>query len=139
MAEKVVPKTVASGLTALIGVGIIVIGARFLRNPAAGAAGFGVPVPLRGNADAYLAAKGVRDIATGLVTLVLLALGDRRALGWMSLAAAVIPASDAVIVLRRKGSPAVAYGVHGATAAVVLANAYLLLRKDAERSPSPHR
>jgi hypothetical protein len=112
---------VASGLTALIGAGIIVVGARFLWDARAGAKGYGVPASPCEEGNAYLAAKGVRDIATGLIALALLALGDRRALGWVSLAAAIIPASDAAIVLKHKGSPAVAFGVHWATAAAVLA------------------
>lgn len=122
----------ASGLTAAIGVGIILIGVRFLRDPEAGAKGFGIPAQPRRDGNAYLAAKGVRDIATGLIVLVLLALGQRRALGWVSLTATLIPASDAAIVLRHKGSPAIAYGVHGATAAVTLINGLLLLREKSE-------
>ena len=43
------------------------------------------------------------------------------------LAATLIPAADAVIVLARHGSKATAYGVHGATAALMLATTGLLL------------
>lgn len=131
--ETTMLKNVASGLSALIGLSIIFIGARFLKNPEAGAAGFGVPASPCGNGGAYLAVKGIRDIATGLIALLLLALGYRRALGWVSLAAATIPLGDAIIVLRHKGSPAIAFGVHGATAAVVLLNGWLLLNEDDER------
>ncbi len=134
LARKIRSSDIASGLTALIGAGIIFVGARFLWNPRAGAEGYGVPARPCEEDSAYLAAKGVRDIATGLIALTLLALGDRRALGWVSLAAAIIPAGDAAIVLKHNGSPAIAYGVHGATAAAVLANAFLLLKEDAQHS-----
>ena len=43
------------------------------------------------------------------------------------LAATLIPIGDSVIVIRHHGSKATAYGVHGATAAVMLATAGLLL------------
>jgi hypothetical protein len=47
--------------------------------------------------------------------------------GWWILAMAVIPIGDAAIVLRRGRSKLIAYGVHGATAALMLAVAGLLL------------
>ena len=43
------------------------------------------------------------------------------------LAATLIPIGDPVIVIRHHGSKATAYGVHGATAAFILATACLLL------------
>lgn len=124
-----VMRRIAGGLAALIGVGIIAIGARFLVDAEAAAAGFGVPSTGR----PYLAVKGVRDIGSGLFVLVLLALGQRRALAWVLVAAAVIPAGDAAIVIAHDGPPAVAYGVHGVTAVVLVAVAGLLLR--VERLP----
>lgn len=48
-------------------------------------------------------------------------------LGWLLLAATLIPAADSVIVLAHHGSKATAYGVHGATAALMLATCGLLL------------
>lgn len=47
--------------------------------------------------------------------------------GWFMLAATGIPIGDALIVLRSKGPKAAAYGVHGATAVVMLAITMLLL------------
>ena len=47
-------------------------------------------------------------------------------LGWFELAASTIPIGDAMIVLRSNGPKAAAYGVHGATAVVLLAAAALL-------------
>jgi hypothetical protein len=122
-----IPARLPEGLAALLGVAIIGIGARFLIAPAAGAAGFGVAAPAAGPAGAYLAVKGVRDIASGLVVLALLATGPRRAVGAALLALTVVPLGDAAIVLRHGGSRATAYGVHGATAAVLVAVGLLLL------------
>ena len=47
-------------------------------------------------------------------------------LGWFELAASIIPIGDAIIVLRRGGPKATAYGVHATTAAVLLTTAALL-------------
>ena len=58
---------------------------------------------------------------------ILIATCQSRLLGWLILAATLIPAADSVIVIRHHGSKATAYGVHGATAAVMLATAGLLL------------
>ena len=56
------------GLSGLLGAGIIVIGARFLVAPRAAAAAYGITTEQDGPAsDPYLAAKGVRDIASGVV------------------------------------------------------------------------
>jgi len=43
------------------------------------------------------------------------------------LAATLIPIADSVIVLAHHGSKATAYGIHGATAALMLATCGLLL------------
>ena len=118
----------AYGLSALIGAGIIVIGARFLLAPRAAAAGYGLPAaPEAEPVGAYLAVKGVRDITSGLFVFILIAARNPRVLGRLMLAATLIPVADSVIVIRHHGSKATAYGVHGATAAVMLATAGLLL------------
>jgi hypothetical protein len=79
------------GLSGLLGLGIIFIGARFLLAPRAASASFGIAVgPGSGSADPYLSVKGVRDIASGLVVFILLAAGESRLLGGFMLAASVI-------------------------------------------------
>ena len=118
----------AYGLSALVSAGIIVIGARFLLAPRAAAAGYGLPAaPEPGSAGPYPAIKGVRDITSGLFVVILIAARQPRLLGWLMLAATLIPIADSVIVIRHHGSKATAYGVHGATAAFMLATAGLLL------------
>ena len=116
------------GLSGLLGAGIIVIGARFLAAPQAAAAAYGITTERDGPAsDPYLAAKGVRDIASGIVVFVLFAAGKPHILGRYLVAASIIPIGDGTNVLRHNGPKATAYGVHGTTAAVMLATAALLL------------
>ena len=107
---------------------IIGIGTRFLLAPRAAAAGFGIAIGRDGGCttNPYLFVKGVRDIASGLVVFILLAAGNPGLLGGFLLAASIIPVGDAIIVLRGNGPKATAYGVHAATAAVMLAAAAFL-------------
>jgi Domain of unknown function (DUF4267) len=115
------------GLSGLLGAGIIVIGARFLVAPRAAAAAYGITSEKGSASDPYLAVKGVRDIASGVVAFVLLAAGKPHALGRYLVAASIIPIGDAIIVLRGKGPKATAYGVHGTTAVAMLGTGALLL------------
>jgi hypothetical protein len=125
--------TLASIVSGVIGVGIIFLGARFLVAPQTAAAGYGVPVepaaeltPARGPYP-WLSVKGVRDIASGIFLLLLLANGAPHQLGAFMAAASLIPIGDAAIVLRSGGTRAAAFGIHGVTAAVMLAASAALL------------
>ncbi|MFB6559375.1 DUF4267 domain-containing protein [Streptomyces sp. NPDC056400] len=108
---------------------ILYVGLSYLLAPQATAADFGLPTWPQHDGAAFLAVKGVRDVATGLVVLALLLTGQRRALGWAMAAIAFVPAGDMVIVLAGGGPAAQAYGVHGATALAVALTAGLLLRE----------
>ncbi|MEV1072878.1 DUF4267 domain-containing protein [Micromonospora parva] len=120
--------TIATVLAGLIGAGIIVIGVRAFWAPQA-AVGFGIPgTPTEDRSfQAWLTVKAVRDIASGLFVFILLAGATPELLGWFMLAAAGIPAGDALIVWRSNGPKAIVFGVHGATAVVMLAVSVLLL------------
>jgi hypothetical protein len=116
--------TTAYVLAGLIAAGIIVVGARFIVAPRVAAAGYGV----RADPDQpYLRVKGVRDIASGLFVIILLAAGATHLLGWVMLVATIIPLADTAIVLGDGGSRSTAFGVHGLTAAVMLVTSALLL------------
>jgi len=130
-------KRLADGVIALVGVGIILIGARFLLDPDGSASGFGIPSWPHGEAAGYLDVKGLRDIVSGLVVLALLATGQRRALGWALLLEAVTPTGDMLIVLSHGGPGAAAFGIHGATAALVATLGVLTLRST--RGPAHSR
>ncbi len=120
--------TIGYVLAGLLAAAIIFIGARFLIAPRIAAAGYGVLPDLdQPGAVAYLSVKGVRDIAAGLVVIILMIAGATHLVGWVMLAATIIPLADATIVLRNGGSKSVAWGVHGGTAAVMLVTTALLL------------
>jgi Domain of unknown function (DUF4267) len=111
-------------------VAIILIGLRFIVDPAAGAtsAGFGFTALSLGET------KGVRDIGSGLVVLALLCVGQRRALAAALLAFAFIPTCDAAIVLLNGGAPEIAFGIHTTTACLLLVLAALLLWQPSART-----
>jgi hypothetical protein len=119
----------AAGAFAIMGIGV-----RFLVRPEAGLAGFGVTT---GDERALTAIKGVRDITSGLVLLAVWRWGSPRALGACLLAGSFTPWGDMVIVLRRGGSPATAFGVHGLTAAVMDVAAIPMLRAQLDSTPPP--
>jgi hypothetical protein len=120
--------TIAYTLAGLIAAGIIFIGARFIVAPRVAAAGYGVQLDLgQPSANAYLSVKGVRDIASGLFVFILMAAGETHLLGWVILAATIIPLADTIIVLGNGGAKSIALGVHGLTAAVMIVTSALLL------------
>ncbi|MFB4268316.1 DUF4267 domain-containing protein [Nonomuraea sp. GTA35] len=51
-----------------------------------------------------LAVRGIRDVVSGLVILAILAIGNRRVLGWVMPAMALTPFGDMIIVLPRPPS-----------------------------------
>lgn len=116
---------IAYGLAVVLDLFVILIGARFLLTPQPAAAGYGVPAKRDGDA-AYLTVKGVRDATFGILGLALLAFAGARAEAWFMLIVALAPLGDTLIVLRHGGSRATAFGIHFATAVVVLASAALL-------------
>lgn len=104
----------------------VFLGYRFLFQPASAATGYGVPARPEGDAGAYLSIKGLRDGTFGLLGLALLFFVGARAEAWFMLAVAIVPLGDTLIVLRHGGTKAVAFGIHFATAVVVLITAALL-------------
>jgi hypothetical protein len=121
--------TITTVLAGLIGAGVIVMGTSFFWAPQAAAVGFGIPdTPAAGPSfHAWLSVKGARDIALGVLILIVLIGGTTHLLGWLMLAASAIPLGDALIVLRSKGPKSAIYGIHGATSVVMLAISTLLL------------
>jgi hypothetical protein len=113
-------------LAVVLNVFCLFLGYRFLFQPGPAAAGYGVPADPGGDAGAYLTIKGLRDGTLGLVGLVVLAFAGAGAEAWFMLAVALIPLGDTLIVLRHGGAKAVAFGVHFATAVIVLISAGLL-------------
>ncbi|HUA49053.1 MAG TPA: DUF4267 domain-containing protein [Solirubrobacteraceae bacterium] len=118
-----------SALAGVLALAIILMGLRYLLDPIPAAAGFGIPGargPI-GPGRAWLAVKAARDIAIGIAFAALLIDGAHQQLGYLTLAAATVPLADGTIVLRSGGPKATAFGVHWATAAVMLTVAALLI------------
>lgn len=115
----------AYALATVLALFVAFIGARFLMAPQAAAAGYGVPAKPDGDA-AYLEIKGVRDLTFGVLGLALIAFAGAHAAGWYMLVVALAPLGDTLIVLRHGGTKATAFGIHFATAVVVLLSAALL-------------
>ncbi|MFE2078003.1 DUF4267 domain-containing protein [Streptomyces misionensis] len=113
-------------LAVLLDLFCLFLGYRFWFRPGPAAAGYGVPADPNGDAGAYLSVKGLRDGTFGVVGLLLLAFAGARAEAWFMVGVALVPLLDARIVLRHGGPKAVAFGVHLATAVVVLVGAALL-------------
>ncbi|HEY3683314.1 MAG TPA: DUF4267 domain-containing protein [Streptosporangiaceae bacterium] len=101
------------------------MGARFLFQPRAAAAGYGVPA-VPADHGAFLTVKGLRDGSYGLLGLALLAFAPASAAAWLMLIVAINPVGDMFVVLRNGGTKATAFGIHLATAVVVLISAALL-------------
>lgn len=110
----------AHGLAILLNSMIILVGVRFLVVPHAAAAAYGVPAKEDGDA-AYLSVKGVRDLSYGILGLALLAFSDAHAAAWFMLIVTIAPLSDTL-----GGTRAVAFGIHFATAVVMLIDTALL-------------
>ncbi|MGW2055176.1 DUF4267 domain-containing protein [Streptomyces sp. NPDC001840] len=102
---------------------VIAIGSRFLLAPRPATLAFGVTAD---NLRALTEIKGVRDIASGAVLLVVWAAAGRTALGWALIAAALTPAADALIVLTNGGKLSTALGIHGITAGLLVAAGLVL-------------
>jgi hypothetical protein len=115
------PVALAIGVIACVA--IIVLGIRFFLQPERATVDFGIPADsLRG----LTAIKGARDITSGIVPLVAWASAGQTTLGWVLVAAAITPVADGLIVLTNGGKASKALGIHGATAAVLIAAGLVL-------------
>jgi hypothetical protein len=120
--------TVSIGVALLLALGIIIVGAQYLAAPRQAVRSFGLPLPDAGaGTTGWLRLKGVRDAATGLAVLALMAWGTRRDIGLVLLALAVIPIGDMLVVLGAHGSRKLAFGMHGVTALVMVLTALAFL------------
>ncbi|WP_439404893.1 DUF4267 domain-containing protein [Bradyrhizobium sp. DASA03076] len=112
----------------LAALGIIAIGLMYLANPQGATQSFGLPLPEQGpNVAWWLRLKGVRDVVSGLVVLALMAWGGPRMVGLVLLIEAIIPVGDMSLIFAARGSAARALGVHGLTAALMIAAAIALI------------
>jgi hypothetical protein len=115
-------------LTALLAVGIIVIGGFYLLSPERISGTFGLKPPAS-DADtrAWLRPKGVRDVVAGLIVLTMMLTADGRLVGVALLVEALIPFGDMSIILVSGGSKSRAFSIHGVTCAMMLVVGLLLI------------
>ena len=115
-------------LTALIAVGVIIIGSFYVVSPERISGSFGLKPPAS-DADtrAWLRLKGIRDAVSGLVVLTMMLTADRQSVGIALLAEAIIPLGDMSIILGSGGSKSRAFSIHGVTCAVMLVVGPLLI------------
>ena len=115
-------------VTALIAVGIMVIGCFYLASPQRVLGSFGLKPPAS-DADtlAWLRLKGIRDIASGLALLTLMLTTESRTVGIVLLVFAIIPFGDMSNILVSGGRKVTAFSVHGVTCAVMLVVGLLLI------------
>jgi hypothetical protein len=92
-------RNLTRGLSLLLGLGMVFIGARFLLAPRAGAEGFGVFLPPTDTQYAFHYAKGIRDVFSGLLLALFAGLGYDRPLAWVTLLGTLIPCVDLTVVL----------------------------------------
>ncbi len=118
----------ATGLALLLALAIIAIGARYVASPMTAIRSFGLPLPEGGaNVAWWLRLKGVRDIASGLAVLALLAWSGSRAAGIVLLVETIIPVGDMLLILAARGSARTAFGIHGLTASLMILGVIPLL------------
>lgn len=119
-------RSVSWWLTMLIALAIIFVGARFILDPLAGAAGFGVAFTSKSDFP-FGWIKGIRDISSGVVLLPLLILRMRKAVAYVFTATVIVPATDFLIVLIHNGSADIEHLlVHGLTALYMIVTSFLL-------------
>jgi hypothetical protein len=109
-------------VAALASAGIIFMGIFYLRDPRGAARSFGLPQPEEGvNIVWWLRLKGVRDVVAGLAVLAVMIWTDLRTLGIVLLVQSLIAVGDMSVVLAARGSTKAAFGIHGLTAAMMIA------------------
>lgn len=111
----------SSGLALFFALAIIAIGTQYLVRPMTATRSFGLPLPESGTNTAWwLRLKGVRDMASGLAVLAFMVWGSPLGIGIVLLVEAVIPVGDMLLILAAKGSTRSAFGMHGATAVLMI-------------------
>ena len=91
-------KSIAFWTSILTGLGLLFIGGRFFAVPEPATTAFGIHVPTNGDYS-FQYIKGIRDIFTGGIILLLLLAKEYRALGISLLLGCIIPTVDFSIVL----------------------------------------
>jgi len=106
---------------------LITMGIVFSLDHEGAAKAYGVPVS-GGVENAWISSAALRDLAYGCLTLTFALLRDRRAVGLCLLYGTMIPAGDALVVLRNSPAPLDYLPLHLGGAIGCLVLAFILLR-----------
>ncbi|MEM6308496.1 MAG: DUF4267 domain-containing protein [Pseudomonadota bacterium] len=121
---------VMNAIVTITGIGLIVIGGRFLVAPDIGEAGFGMTVDTNDNFS-YHYIKGIRDLIIGVCFIVLVYYQHSKLLGWNLLLAGVIAATDAWVVMGYNGNSALDAWMHlGALVVCIVTGVYYMRRQN---------
>ena len=114
-------------ISALIGLGLIFIGGRFLIAPEVAERGYGLNFAENGDYSFHYI-KGIRDLFTGLLLVAFALLGRRVELALALGLGALIPLVDLLIVLTAPNANQSALWIHGGTAVgLLILTAFLML------------
>lgn len=119
----------------LIGLGMLFIGARFLFAPELGEEGFGLDYNQPNYA--FHSIKGIRDLFSGLMIILLAWYRYRRPLFLTLLAGSIIPFADMLIVWHTPGSNPWALLIHGGTVITLWVLCYFLGQSTPETKTNP--
>ncbi|WP_217167789.1 DUF4267 domain-containing protein [Streptomyces sp. AC512_CC834] len=131
-------KNVNTVLATAVALFVLYLGLSFILTPETSTPGVGLPNWPEGDGGGFLIMKGIREFAMGLVIVILLVTGHRRALGLVLLTEAVAPFGDMINVLAHHGSVAAAFGIHGLTSALIAITGLLFLR-EASKAHKGHK
>jgi uncharacterized membrane protein len=111
-------KNICNFLVALTGLGLLFIGARFFISPGVAEHQYGIDISTGDLSFHYI--KGIRDIFSGIILLVLLFAREYRALGLILLCAVIIPATDFCIVYMHQGFDVAKLSAHFCAIAIAV-------------------
>lgn len=122
-------------ISLLIGVGLLFLGSRFLLAPEVAEKGYGLNYEQPNYAFHYI--KGIRDIFSGLIIVLLAWYHYRRPLFLTLLAGSIIPFADMLIVWHTPGSNLWAMLIHGGTVITLWILCYFLWQSTPETIVDP--
>lgn len=120
--------TLPLSIAALLAIGIILIGSLYIASPEKMTGNFGLKLPSPDtDTRAWLRLKGIRDIVSGLVVLILMLTTNPRTVGIALLVESLTAFGDMSNVLGSGGSRQAAFSIHGVTFAVMIVVGLLLI------------
>jgi hypothetical protein len=120
--------TIPLSIAILVAVGVIFIGSMYIAAPEKMTGSFGLKLPSPdSNTRAWLRLKGIRDIVSGLVVLILILTTNPRTVGIAFLVESLTAFGDMSNVLGSGGSKQAAFSIHGASFIVMVVTGLFLI------------